>query len=179
MSYEAEISRANPSCFLFLLDQSGSMADSFPGESGSSKADQLATIINRWLTDLVIKCSKDEGVRHYFDVGVIGYGRQVGPALSGPLAGKLFVSVTELAESPARVEDRTQKVSDGAGGLVEQSIKFPVWIDAKADHGTPMCQAMDLAGESLSGWIRTHADAFPPVVINITDGESTDGDPSG
>src|SRR4051812_30141040 len=98
MPYQAEISRTNPSSFLFLIDQSGSMSDSFPGETSSSKADQLATILNRWLTDLVIKCSKDEGIRHYFDVGVIGYGAEVGPALSGPLAGKLFASVTELAD---------------------------------------------------------------------------------
>ena len=34
MSYEAEISRSNPSCFLFLIDQSGSMADKFGGGGG-------------------------------------------------------------------------------------------------------------------------------------------------
>ena len=32
MPYTAEISRNNPTCFVFLLDHSGSMADNFGGE---------------------------------------------------------------------------------------------------------------------------------------------------
>ena len=44
MPYQAEISRSNPTCFLFLLDQSGSMSDPFAGGAGRSKADELATI---------------------------------------------------------------------------------------------------------------------------------------
>jgi len=82
VAYQADISRSNPGCFLFLLDQSGSMADGFAGGNGHSKADELATIINRLLASLVIRCSKDEGVRNYFDVGVIGYGARVAPALA-------------------------------------------------------------------------------------------------
>ena len=66
MAYQAEISRSNPSCFLFLLDQSGYMAYPFAGSGGRSKADELPTIINRLLASLVIRCSKDEGVRGNF-----------------------------------------------------------------------------------------------------------------
>jgi hypothetical protein len=29
----------------------------------------------------------------------------------------------------------------------------------------------------LENWISAHPDSFPPIVINITDGESQDGDP--
>ena len=48
MPYQAEISRANPSCFLFLIDQSGSMEDPFAGsDSKRRKADLLADAINR------------------------------------------------------------------------------------------------------------------------------------
>ena len=36
MSYEAEISRSNPSAFLFLIDMSGSMTDPYAG--GKRKA---------------------------------------------------------------------------------------------------------------------------------------------
>jgi hypothetical protein len=57
MAYQAEISRSNPSCFLFLLAQSGSMAYPFAGSGGRSKADELPTIINRLLASLVIRCS--------------------------------------------------------------------------------------------------------------------------
>lgn len=41
MPYSEEISRLNPTCFIFLLDQSGSMAEPF-GESGLRKADCCA-----------------------------------------------------------------------------------------------------------------------------------------
>lgn len=41
-----------------------------------------------------------------------------------------------------------------------------------------MCSAMARAQAFLSGWLTQHPDCFPPIVINTTDGESTDGDPT-
>ncbi|HZS44221.1 MAG TPA: vWA domain-containing protein [Blastocatellia bacterium] len=179
MTYTAEISRTNPSCFLFLVDQSGSMKDGFGGDSSKKKADSVADVINRLLQNLVIKCAKSEGVRDYYHVGVIGYGNEVKPILSGNLAGKDLIRISEVAEQPARIEERTKKVEDGAGGLVEQTVKFPVWLEPVAEGGTPMCRAFGTAETILSGWLCEHRNSFPPIVINLTDGESTDGDPAG
>ena len=81
MSYEAEISRNNSSAFLFLIDMSGSMTD--PYGNGKRKADGVADAINKLLTNLSIKCTKSEGVRDYYDVGVISYGKRVEPAALG------------------------------------------------------------------------------------------------
>ncbi|MGI8825785.1 MAG: vWA domain-containing protein [Chloroflexota bacterium] len=179
MTYSAEISRTNPSCFLFLIDQSGSMDDSFgTGDTPKRKADGVADAINRLLQNLVIKCAKSEGVRDYYHVGVIGYGGKVGPAFTGSLAGRELVPVSEIADHPARIDERTRKIDDGAGGLVDETVKFPVWFDPTAQGGTPMCEALTQACRSLEGWLQSHPDSFPPVVVNITDGESTDGDPS-
>ncbi len=101
MAYSAEISRTNPSCFLFLIDQSGSMGDSFgAGESSMTKANGVADAINRLLQNLVIKCAKEEGVRDYYHVGVISYGANVGPAFAGPLAGRDLVAISEIANLP-------------------------------------------------------------------------------
>jgi len=180
MAYSAEISRNNPSCFVFLIDQSGSMADAFgTGEGNQKKADALADVINRLLQNLVIKCAKEEGVRDYFHVGVIGYGAQVGAAFTGPLSGQQLVPISQLGNSPARIEKRTKKIPDGAGGLVDQEVRFPVWFDPIANGGTPMCQALGVAKSVVEGWVDRHGECFPPIVINLTDGESTDGDPSG
>ncbi|NLE74296.1 MAG: VWA domain-containing protein [Actinobacteria bacterium] len=179
MPYNAEVSRANPSCFLFLIDQSGSMSDPFGGrESNRSKADGVADAINRLLQNLVIKCAKEEGVRDYYHVGVLGYGAHMGPAFTGALAGKELVPVSEIGNMPARIEERTKKVDDGAGGLVDQTIRFPIWFDPVANGGTPMCQALDRAHSILQAWLAQHPGCFPPIVINITDGEATDGNPS-
>lgn len=198
MPYTSEISRTNPSCFLFLIDQSGSMQDVMdPSQiqpmkepvvvdgktythtaQGRTKAEGVADAINRLLQNLVIKCAKTEGVRDYYHVGVIGYGTRVGSAFGGSLAGKELVPISEVANMPARVEERSKKVDDGAGGIVEQKIKFPIWFDPVANGGTPMCQALIMAQSILQGWLNQHPGCFPPIVINITDGEATDGDPS-
>ena len=41
-----------------------------------------------------------------------------------------------------------------------------------------MVKALNLAKATVGGFISRHPNSFPPVVIHITDGESTDGDPS-
>jgi hypothetical protein len=179
MAYSAEISRLNPTCFVFLVDQSGSMADAVGNSSGSvRKADQVADVINRLLSDLSIRCAKEEGVRDYFHVGLIGYGGSVSSAFRGQLGGRDLVPLSEVALSPARLESRSKKVPDGAGGLVEQTVKFPVWVDPVAQGGTPMCEALRRSTKLLGQWLEQHRGSFPPVVLNVTDGESTDGDPS-
>ncbi len=175
--YSAEISRANPTCFVFLIDQSASMLDSIGG-TAQRKCDVVADALNRLLSELAIKCAKEEGVRDYFHVSVIGYGASVGPALSGQLAGRDVVPLSEVAAAPARLETRMKKIPDGAGGLIDQEVKFPIWVDSVANNGTPMSGALTRAHGIVSSWLAAHPDCFPPVILNLTDGESTDGDPS-
>jgi len=177
--YSAEISRANPTSFVFLLDQSASMQDQIGGGEGQRKCDVVADALNRLLSELTIKCAKEEGVRDYFYVSVFGYGGPgAAPALSGALAGQDLVPLSEIAASPARLETRTKKVPDGAGGLVDQEVKFPVWVDPVASGGTPMSNALTKAQSVVSAWLNDHPTSFPPVVLNLTDGEANDGDPT-
>jgi hypothetical protein len=178
MPYSAEISRTNPTCFVFLVDQSGSMQESFGSQPGKPKAEGVADAINRLLQNVVLKCAKSEGVRDYFYVGLIGYGSEVANAFGGALAGEeALVPVSALAASPLRVEQRTRIIDDGAGGLLEQSFKFPVWFEAKASGRTPMCAALSRARQYVESFLAQFPACYPPLVINITDGLSTDGDP--
>ncbi len=179
MPYTAEISRDNPSCFLFLIDQSTSMEeDVAAGDATQAKATGVADTMNRWLQELSIKCAKSEGVRDYYHVGVLGYGKMVGPCVNGSSVGREMIPISEIADNPARLEERTKKVPDGAGGLLDQTVRFPVWFGPVADGGTPMCRATATAEEILSRWLTEHPNCFPPIVIHITDGEATDGDPT-
>jgi len=173
MNYDAEISRANPTCVLFLLDQSGSMAEPFGQQPGKAKKDGVADVINKFLYDLVIKCSRDAGIYEYLRVGVIGYGTAVRSALGGPLAGSVLQMIGAIATNPLRVEQRVRREDDGAGGVIERKVKFPVWVEPVAGGKTPMAEAMNLAHESIAAFIREKPDCFPPVVINITDGIPT------
>ena len=43
--------------------------------------------------------------------------------------------------------------------------------------GTPMCAALDYVRQVAESWCASHPQSFPPVVIHLTDGEPTDGDP--
>ncbi len=178
MPYQAEISRKNPGCFLFLVDQSESMEDPFGGgEAGRRKAEELATILNKLIHNLCIRCAKSDSIYDYFHVGVLGYSEaSCQPALGGELTGRSLVPISELADKPLRVEDRVKKSDDGAGGVIDQTVKFPVWFDAYGKGGTPMCAALKEATTIVQTWCQEHPTGFPPIVINITDGEATDGD---
>jgi hypothetical protein len=179
MSNVAEISRDNPSCFLFLIDQSGSMEDEISiGSEDQQLAVGVADSINLWLQELSIKCAKSEGVRDYYSVGVLGYGKDVAPGFVGALAGRELIPISEIADNPARLDERTKKIPDGAGGITEQTVRIPVWFEPVAKGGTPMCRAAGEAKRILEGWIAEHPDSYPPTVIHITDGESTDGNPT-
>ncbi|WP_153117678.1 VWA domain-containing protein [Rhodocyclus tenuis] len=176
MTYEAQISRSNPTAFLFVVDQSGSMSDKM--SSGKSKAEFVADALNRTLMNLVTRCTKAEGVRDYFDVGVLGYGGNgVGNGFSGALGAAVLNPISAIEQNPVRVEDRKRKMDDGAGGILETSVKFPVWFEPKASGGTPMREALTRAAEELVAWCDAHPDCYPPTVLHVTDGESTDGDP--
>jgi hypothetical protein len=177
MPYTAELSRTNPTSLLFLIDQSSSMAEPFGAQPEKPKADGVADGINRLLQNLVLKCAKGDGIRDYFHVGVIGYGGRVVWALGGKLTGQKLVPISLIANNPLKVEQRTRKVDDGAGGLVEQKFKFPVWFEPMAGGRTPMCQALTEATTALEEFTALFPDAFPPLVINISDGKPTDGNP--
>lgn len=177
LRYSRKITRATPGCIIFLVDQSGSMKDGIAG-SLRPKAQVLATAINRFIANLTKECLKGEPrPRHYFDVSVIGYctdpeGRPIiRPAIQGKLAGRDLVSVVELYDNPLRVE---MKEEEQDGELVTK--KNYIWYEPMMQGGTPMTQGMYRIHQIASEWVSRHPDSFPPIVIHITDGESTDGD---
>ncbi len=172
MSYAKRVDRENPACFAFLVDQSYSMTEQCAGRPNQSKAQALADAINNLLYELVMRCVKNpsEGPRHYYDIAVVGYGGSVGPAWGGELAGQGLVSIVDIANNAMRVDERDQSTTG-------QSIKMPVWFESVADGGTPMAGAMDHCGSLIANWVQAHPGSFPPIVINISDGAATDGDP--
>jgi hypothetical protein len=182
--YEKYVERANPGCIIFLVDQSYSMTDGISGTS-RPKCEVVTVAINRFISEMITICEKgEEKPRHYFDVAVVGYTTDktnhpiIGPVLGGALAGRDLVSIVDLYDNPLEVE--TRQKDDGAGGLVE--FKLPVWYRTPAaEHmaGTPMCGVLQHCRRIAADWCAAHPNSFPPVVIHLTDGESSDGDPEG
>ena len=146
MAYTAEISRTNPTCFLLLVDQSGSMAEPFGAKSGKSKADGVAEAVNRLLQTLVARCAKGENILDRYYVGVIGYGGNVSPGFPiGALSGEVLQPVSRIGTNPLRVEDRVEAGTPPAAAH-DRHVKFPVWFEPRAQGKTPMCGAFRAAG---------------------------------
>jgi hypothetical protein len=164
--YSQEISRRFPALVIFLLDQSLSMQDKCAGTDGEPKSVVLADAINRILHELVVRSKKGEEIRHYFDVAVLGYGHNPGAvssAFKGRLAGHRIVNLSEIAYNPAELEEKSQS---------------PIWVYPVAGGATPLCEAFREARALAETWVVNHMESFPPIVLNISDGEATDGDPT-
>lgn len=192
MAYAKQWGSTHPGCLIILLDQSGSMDAAFGGTqlgTGKKKCDMVATVLNRLLNEFVKTNMVGSLVKPRADIAVLGYGGgilsgllsggSVKSALSGPLASKTFVTLAELNENPLRIEARSEKEVDESGNVVERAAYFPIWVEPVAGDGTPMCAALKKAKDLATQWAGAHPDNYPPVVINITDGEATDGDPAG
>ncbi|MCB1271673.1 MAG: VWA domain-containing protein, partial [Microthrixaceae bacterium] len=91
-------------------------------------------------------------------------------AFSSPLDAADVAWIPDIAANPLRVESRPSP--NGSG-----EIKTPIWIQPRSIGGTPMCGAIDRAGRIAAGWLQQYPDSFPPIVMNLTDGEANDGDP--
>lgn len=53
-----------------------------------------------------------------------------------------------------------------------------MWVDPRFNGQTPMVKAFGTAAEIIDSWCRQNPRSFPPIVINITDGVSSDGEPT-
>jgi len=168
--YEKPIDRQHPGCIVFLLDQSTSMQEPFAG-TGSSKAVALAQAVNDLVRNLVLQCQRGEDIRDYYELAFVGYGSAAGSALGGSLRGQQTVPISTIADYPLRIATETLP------GSRDVSIEVPVWVDPVANGATHMNAAIDLAGSFLVDWANAHQNSFPPIVLNFSDGESTDGDP--
>ena len=177
MAYSEEISRDSRGVFIFLIDQSRSMNKPFAHDTYGqpiSRAQVVADAVNRTIEELINRCMRDEGVRDYFDIAVIGYGRTNRPEFcwQGALAGRQLVPISEVAQHADLVE--TEITTRVRGQDVIERVVVSSWIKPVAEDSTPMKGALCLAHVTLSEWIGRNPHSYPPVVINITDGMAND-----
>ena len=157
------ISSTNPCLIVFLLDQSGSMGCMF-GNAEHSKAEELAFAINDNIYEIGLRCIGNNGdLKNRFEIAVIGYGEgKVQSGWKGQLNGKWVVSIKNIFDYPLGQQNET-----------------PIWIQPYSEGSTPMTRAFENASRLCNDWINwgNHRDCHPPIIINITDGEATDGGP--
>ena len=178
MAYQKLVGTPSPGLFFILIDQSGSM--SAPMAEGKSRAEWAALAVNRCIMEIVKRCEHMESIKDRCSLVVIGYGAPTAcPQANGQAAYiMLGGKISEIANKKLRTDTTTKKtkISDGAGGLMDGETKFhlDIWIEPYAEGSTPMDQAFSKAEEVASKWVLEYPDNFPPVVVNITDGEPSD-----
>ena len=160
MNNSKQWSSATPGYIIFLVDQSGSMQETYA--DGKTRAQFTSLVINRTINELVNTNMDGEKVKDRVFISMIGYGLSVEDVRSDYLS--------EFAEAPLRIEKIKKKVSDGGGGLVEIEEQMPIFIEPKADGLTPMAEALDFAKELIEGWLQKKPDNPAPIIINISDG---------
>jgi hypothetical protein len=174
--YSAEISSKNPVAFVFLIDQSLTMENSSDAkdEDGNPlpRKEAVSDAINSILEELVNRALKEDGIRDYFEIALIGYGGDKTFLWEGNLEGKSFAKSSEIRE--VAVEQTYKKEVVVRGNIVEEEYTRLTWLTPKAVGMTPMKGAFETAKEELEKWVSTHKESYPPIVINITDGEVND-----
>ena len=173
MPYSAQISRKNPTLFVFLIDQSGSM--DAEDSQGKKLSEHVSETLNRLIAGLLLRCTKNEDVRDYFHLAVIGYsGSGVQHLIKPEGNNRTSVKISEIPKKLIRTEEKKRKVPDGAGGLVEIKFNYFVWIEPMANGGTPMVGAFAKAKEIIAEFIQEYPNSYPPIILNLTDGEPSD-----
>jgi hypothetical protein len=173
--YKAPITRSQPTAFVVLIDQSGSMSEiiTFTGVS-MSKARAVSLVANAFLEELLYRARREEGVRDYYQIAVLGYSGEGVSSLISP-EGE-FTTPSRLAGTRVRRENISRERILPSGRSVVAVTGHNIWIEQKAEGSTPMCGALERGRELVDGWCRQKANArsYPPTLINITDGESSD-----
>jgi hypothetical protein len=177
-----------PGCLILLVDQSESMSYSLSagqGNNGEKVCDEVARVLNGFLYELIEMntLSLPDGTKktsNSVDIAVLGYSNGgISPiAPNTPLANKLFVTLSELQMKTIETEIRTLKDVDENGDVFEISVPLPIWVKSKAKGNAPMCLAFEYAQELAEKWAATHPGNYPPIVINLTGGKASDGNPT-
>lgn len=180
MSYLARITQSAPTAIVLLVDQSGSMAEPIClNGTTCTKAEAVATAINTLLAELIARTRRANGYLPYYDLAVLGYSGSEVRSLLPTLGSDRFMTPELLADNPAAVTEvqRTRTLPDGR--QVTTLMREKRWVRAAAEWNTPMVAAFRETHALLRDWCARHKGqpCYPPTVINITDGEATDGTP--
>ena len=110
-------------------------------------------------TTINMNFNKDKPKNRCF-ISVIGYGYEVKELCSGFLE--------DLYNNPIRVENRSQKVPDGNGGLVDVAVNQPIWVEPiKEDRWTNMRDGFKMAKQLVEDWIADKPECPRPVILDL------------
>lgn len=183
-TYRRSWSREYRGLLIFLLDQSGSMANRIQIEDKVYTNGQMATaILNDMLATAVENTPEDDilgGIKDYCDIMVLGYGATVKELLSN---GQHPISIKELPRlAKGHQKIQLERIDPRSGRSTIVAVERPVWVQTfENSDRTEMVLALERARDEVDLWLQQdtrRSYSHPPIIINITDGDHNGrGDP--
>ena len=163
-----------PALVAFVLDRS--LENPFTGD-----LQNVCAKLQQHANDLLGEIARCGG--GCIDTCLVSYGAtaawevDVRSSFEGPLDGRQFVRDNELEAGAARVEESTEEISDGAGGLLKVPCKRPVFLEVEPTAPAPATPAFAELARLLSEWCSEHpTSGGPPIVLHLTRGWLDAGD---
>lgn len=182
--YRKSWSRQFRGLLIFLLDQSGSMQEPVQIGGKSYTNGQVATTA---LNDLIHSVTNNTSIdpetgqlKDSCDILVLGYGDRVTALLDDSRGTP--ISISKLAAKP-KGYTRVLVGRSMQGRIMQVEEKHPYWVEYTASSRyTEMAKGLQSAYQVIVNWLKAepkHNLSFPPIVINITDGDHNgEGDPA-
>lgn len=184
--YEQDITRKHRTAIVIAVDRSLSMKEFVDCDHVQTvtKAEAVAYAVNSVISELTVRATRDGEVRNYYDIAVVGYSEPLvervaagGSSVEFLLdADRTFVPVSDLARRKPPLKKFIVRRMGADGAVLEREESLRMWVEPSAAGGTPMYEAFWVIRNMLRDWCDNPANAgsFPPIVINITDGEASD-----
>ncbi len=100
-------------------------------------------------------------------------GPDVQIGFTGASAGGFFVPGGELPAAALRVEETTEHVSNGIGGLIELTRKRPIFVDLPPTRPASPQPAFEAVAQLVNDWCGRHPGGLvPPIVLHVTRGRA-------
>ena len=165
----APLSPEQPALVLFLVDRSVSADQHDEQDNVYCK---LQTAVGNQL-EKIVKLQSNA-----VDVGVITYGtddagnediRFVPEELVGN--GECIRDI-DLRDHALRIEESEERISNGAGGIIEVEHERPILFEHQASKDSTLLPVLTRTAEIISLWQLAHvSSSMPPIVLNFSRGD--------
>lgn len=176
--YSQSVTSTHRTAFVLMLDQSASMNEFVTFDSHRvTKATAVAEIANRMLFELIERARRETSIRNYYDVAVLSYsGDRVRSLLSEQEQVYKFIPICDLAKRQVEQKIWCSDHQLKNGEVITLRSVTGEYVKPQAAGSTPMFEAMLIARDMVREWCsaESNRESFPPVIINITDGEFSD-----
>ena len=176
--YQQSITHLHRSAIIIAIDCSVSMQSwTYLHKTRMRKMEAASLVANFAIDELLVRASRANAVRNYYDIAVVGYSGDGVEMIIGNENDDL-TDIKSLAERTPQPKCYNIIQQDTDGNMVSTPLTLHEWVEPKACGSSPMYEALIQVKKLIADWCDNphHRDCFPPLVINISDGGCSDAE---